>query len=111
MFYSMAIALILTICIELLVAMLFFGVYDWYDIFVVIMAQVITNPLLNLIMSHIAGSFASYYLVLFFLELCVVVVEGLIYRRFLWRIVDRWWLMSFVCNLCSYLAGVILFGF
>ena len=98
-------ALVLTVMIEAALAFLF-GVRTRYGQGIVLLVNVITNPLLNAVLTVVSFylSPAAYYWFLVPLELLVVLAEGRIYRSML-QIKMNPYLLSFLLNLGSWLIG------
>ena len=98
-------ALVLTVVIEAALAFLF-GVRTRYGQGIVLLVNVITNPLFNAVLTVVSFylSPAAYYWFLVPLELLVVLAEGRIYRSML-QIKINPYLLSFLLNLGSWLIG------
>ena len=98
-------ALALTVVIEAALAFAF-GVRTKYGQLVVLLTNVITNPLLNAVMTVVSFYIPPtvYYWFLVPLELLVVLAEGRIYRSML-QIKMNPYLLSFLLNLGSWLIG------
>lgn len=102
----MVTALVLTVIIEAALAFVF-GVRTKYGQLVVLLTNVVTNPLLNAVMTVVSLyiSPAVYYWFLVPLELLVVFVEGRIYKGTL-TVKMNPYLLSFLLNAGSYLIGM-----
>ena len=98
-------ALVLTVVIEAALAFLF-GVRTRYGQGIVLLVNVITNPLLNAVLTVVSFylSPAAYYWFLVPLEMLVVFTEGRIYKSML-QIKMNPYLLSFLLNLGSWLIG------
>ncbi len=98
-------ALVLTVVIEAALAFLF-GVRTRYGQGIVLLVNVITNPLLNAVLTVMSFyiSPAAYYWFLVPLEMLVVFTEGRIYKSML-QIKMNPYLLSFLLNLGSWLIG------
>ena len=98
-------ALVLTVVIEAALAFLF-GVRTRYGQGIVLLVNVITNPLLNAVLTVVSFylSPAAYYWFLVPLELLVVLAEGRIYRSMLQNRMNPY-LFSLLLNAGSYLIG------
>ncbi len=98
-------ALVLTVVIEAALAFLF-GVRTRYGQGIVLLVNVITNPLLNAVLTVMSFyiSPAAYYWFLVQLEMLVVFTEGRIYKSML-QIKMNPYLLSFLLNLGSWLIG------
>ena len=119
---SMLIALVLirnlalTIAIEAAVAWAFFGLRTAYNLRTVALAQVVTNPFVELCVIGLHWNaflpFASLpWIALLCLEVAAFVVEALLYRTA--QVGARPWLLSAVLNATSFGMGLIwafLFG-
>ena len=103
--FSMVTVLVLTVVIEAALAFLF-GVRTGRGQLIVLLANVITNPLLNAILTVVTFyiSPAAYYWFLVPLEIIVVLVEERIYKNTL-TIRMNCYLFSFLLNLGSYFIG------
>lgn len=101
------VCLILTVLLEAAFAFLC-GVRSGYGQLVVLLANVITNPLLNSILTvvsfYLSPSYYSIFLVL--LEILVVAAEGLIYQKM--ELPVKWnpFVLSLLLNACSYFIGM-----
>ena len=107
---SYPIALLLAIVIEIPVA-LFFGYKKKLEIATIIFVNLITNPLLNYLLSV-----NKYFkliqintITIVFLEIIVILVEWLLLLFVLQQRSRRLLIMSAVMNFCSYIGGVIIF--
>lgn len=104
--------LILTIIFEASFAFIL-GVRSKKDFINIILVNIATNPLINTIMIPVDLR-CSYYLrkgILIFLEIMVVLVEGLIYKKYLeYRKINPF-ILSLLLNLFSYGVGIMIFGF
>ncbi len=107
--YNFILPLVLTVVIECLVARLF-GIRKRSDLLTVMLANTITNPLVNLI-SYLLFHFGLAALirrmiVYLILEPLIVVVEAGIYRYNLDEEINGW-LLSLAANLTSILGGLL----
>lgn len=99
-----------TIVIELILA-IFFKVRG-KNLLVVLLAQIITNPLLvlisNLVYYLLERNIVVFYVVLVVLELIAIFVEGVLYRDF-FKKYKRMnpFMLSLWLNLFSFLIGVV----
>ena len=101
--------LFLTILFECISAMIIFGIRDRRDMCVVLLANIMTNPVLvyvsSLMVYHLgidAGRLVTYLI----LEPMVVLAEYVIYRKHLLKDVD-YLKMSIILNLISIMGGLI----
>ena len=101
-------ALALTVVIEAVFAFVF-GVRTKYGQLVVLLANFITNPLLNAVLTVVSFyiSPAVYYWFLVPLEIVVVLAEGRIYRTMLHPKINPY-LLSFILNAASYFGGAAI---
>ena len=93
--------LALTIAIEAAFAF-FFGVRSGYGQLVVLLANVVTNPLLNSILTVVSFYLSPSYYDIFLvpLEILVVIVEGWIYKKTIQLDMNPF-LFSLLLNACS----------
>ena len=100
--------LMLTILIEIPLSWLLFRTFSLFDIGIMALAQVATNPILNLTLAYTWRLFEPPmpYVFLIALELAAVLIEGAIYRYA--RVGDSPWLMSALLNLTSLAIGLFL---
>ena len=105
----MLICLIITIVVELLVALLL-KVKNKKDLVNVLLVNILTNPLLVSIDNAISVKFGIKiaYIVLVVLEILVVIVEGYIYKKYLNYKKINPYILSLILNICSYLSGLII---
>ena len=103
------VCLALTVIIEALAALVC-GVRTRRGQFTVLLANIITNPLMNSILTAVSFliSPAAYYWFLVPLEAAVVLAEGLIYKKTL-QIKMNPFLLSLILNLCSYFLGTLVY--
>ncbi len=107
----LATTLVLTIAIELSMAVLAFGMRTRRQMLVVALAQVVTNPLVELLCLAI-GWHANLplnsmpWLVMLAAELAAFVAEAQLYR--IAAITQHPWLMSGVLNATSFTLGLLL---
>ncbi len=105
----MFICLISTIIVELLISLLL-GIRNKRDILNIVLANCLTNPLVVSI-TNIVNVYIGYnesYIVLYILELLVVIVEGLLYKKYLIYKKINPFIISLILNLCSYLFGLLI---
>lgn len=97
--------LVLTVVIEAFCAWII-GVRKRSDQLTVFLSNVITNPLLNSFLTVVSFyiSQSLYYWFLIPLEIVVILVEGLIYRKMLSVKINPF-LLSLILNFCSYFIG------
>ena len=103
-------ALLLTIAIEVIVALLFV-LRSKQELWTVVLINVITNPLLNYLIT-VNGYFhliPQTTILILCLEVAVVLVEWRLLVWVLRQSTKKMLLLSFVMNTCSYLAGLLIF--
>lgn len=107
---SALIALIVTILVELTVAVLF-GYRKKPEVETVVLINLITNPLLNyfLYVINYFGIIIINSMELIFLEIIIVLVEWLLLRFALRQDPKKLLILSLAINLGSYLVGVLIF--
>lgn len=107
---NFVLALFYTIIIELLVAFLF-GFRKKTEIIAIILVNLVTNPILNYLLLVIGYSslFGISQIFIVFLELIVVLVEWKLLVFVLQDKPKRLLLLSIAMNLCSYMAGFLIF--
>lgn len=109
----LAFCLISTIIIELALALIFGARKK--NLGIIVLAQIITNPLVVLISNFILfksnGSLSAYYVSMAILEICAFLTEGLIYYFFFTKNKNRRnlnpFFLSFLLNSISFLTGFI----
>lgn len=107
---DMTICLLLTVSAEGIVIFLVSRrlKYVWYSV----ICNLLTNPVLNLVMLLCAPFFADShifaYALLALLELLAIAVEGIIYRTLTDMSTARAMMLSLLLNTVSFLSGVIL---
>lgn len=106
---SLALSLALTLALELPAALLF-GLRQKADLLLVGLVNVITNPLVVLVLNLFAlyaGMSPPWFLILP-LEVFAVLTEGLIYRKGLSKCPLRPLVFSLILNGISYIGGLLL---
>ncbi len=76
-----------------------------------ILCNVVTNPVLNVIVAMVlvyTNNYTAYYIVLAFLEITVVFVESLYYKRFVDIEYKNALSVSLVANIFSFVVGTIV---
>lgn len=103
-------ALILTLAVELVVLILF-GYRKKLEILVVILVNLITNPLLNFILlsNNYFGFLTVNSLTILLLEAAVVLVEWRFLVFALRKDPKKLLVLSLVMNICSYSVGFLSF--
>ena len=99
------ICLFLTVIIEAVFAFLL-GVRKSYGQLIVLIVNVITNPILNSILTVVSFYLprSSYYFFLIPLEIIVVIAEGLLFKKLLSLKMNPF-IFSIIINSCSYFIG------
>ena len=107
--YYMARAAILTVIIETCASFII-GIRNKKDVLNVVLANIMTNPILNAI-----TIFLNFYFGIFtrnigivVLEILAVITEGFIYKRYLNFKKINPYLLSLILNIFSYLFGEII---
>ena len=107
--FSLMISLAATLVVEGLLGYLL-GIRTKRDIRLVILANIFTNPAVvygSIIVSIYFGS-VVYTVVVLSLELLAILGEALIYRRYLSVRLMNPFLLSFILNLASFFAGIMI---
>ncbi len=104
--FSMFKCVLLTIIIEIILGLIF-GIKNKKGIITIIGVNILTNPIVVFIYSLITKSSVR-IIVLTVMEIIVVLVEGLIYKRKLLNKKISPFLLSSILNLCSYLFGTFI---
>lgn len=104
------ICVLLTIVIELSIAILL-GVRDKKDILNITLINITTNLFLNisLILIQVYISLKVRNNMVIPLEILVVFIEGLVYKKVLQYKKINPYILSFILNLYSYVVGLIIF--
>ena len=97
--------LVLTVVIEAVFAFVF-GVRNLFGQAIVLLVNFATNPLITSITTAVSFYISpkAYYYFLVPLEILVVIVEGLVYKKAL-KIKMNPFLLSFLLNACSFFIG------
>ncbi len=104
------IALLLTIAIEVFIAILF-GFRNKNLILAVVFINLITNPILNyflLINNYFSFVFINTIILLIF-EIIIILVEWLLLIFVLQQSPKKLLALSAVTNFCSYITGILIF--
>ena len=109
MIESLMVSLILTLIIEVTLALLA-NVRDEDDIFTVIFASVVTNPVVvftvNMIM--LLNNYLLTRVVIYALEILVVFVEGFIFKKYMKKLKMNPYLFALYLNGFSFLIGEVI---
>lgn len=100
--------LIITIFLEIIIAYIL-G-YRKKDLINVLLVNILTNPLLNCITVSVNFYFGILMrnIVLIILEIIVLIIEGIIYQKYLDRKKINGYLLSFILNTSSFFIGMII---
>ncbi len=109
MLESLVVSLILTIIIEVPIAILL-GIRGKNDILIAIMVNVLTNPVVVFTANCILmlNNVFIYNVVVAILEISAVVVEFLLYKKYLRRYKKSPFLLSLICNSISFGTGLLI---
>ena len=112
MIFSLIISLFLTIIIELTISLII-GIRSKEDIEVVIWANILTNPIVVFLANCIMllNNELIYNIIVLIMEIMVVIVEFIIYKKFLKYKAKSPLFISSVNNIVSFLLGVIISEF
>jgi len=105
--------LFLTLLIELFIAFLF-GYKDKISLAIIILINVITNPIINYLiqLNYNFNFFGNSLILIFFLEIIVILVEWrMLVYAFNNKEYKKLFLLSLVMNFVSFIIGIFLFGF
>lgn len=99
---------VITIATETAAALLF-GIKSARDMTVILLANTLTNPVLNLIfmLAVLKMGIAGARPLLFAMEAAVVICEALIYRKLI-PTLERPFAFSFAANMASFLMGIFI---
>ncbi len=103
------VCLLSTIIVEVIVSLLL-KVRDKKDILNIILVNIMTNPLLVSITVYINIFYGLKYknIIIYPLEILVVLVEGLVYKRYIKYKKINPYLLSLILNISSYLIGLFI---
>lgn len=104
----MIVSLLITIIIEVIIAYVL--KYRKKDLLNVLLVNILTNPVLNSVTVYINVYYGLKIrnIALFFFEIMVVLIEGMIYKKYLERKKINAYLLSFILNLASFTLGMII---
>ena len=107
--YVLIKCLIITVILETISAYIL-RIKEKNDLINIILINVLTNPILVLIVSlcYFKYGINYYYVSVIFLELLVVFVEGLFYSKVLFTKKINSYLLSFILNAISYFIGFLI---
>lgn len=100
--------LLITIVVECGIA--FILGYRKRDLLNVLLVNILTNPLLNSLVIYVNVYYGLKYrnIVLYILEVIVLIVEGMIYQKYLEKRKINGYLLSLILNVSSYVIGLII---
>lgn len=103
------VSLICTIIIELTFALIL-RIKDKRDLLNILLVNLLTNPLLNAISLFINIKYGHKMLeyLIYPMEICVVIIEGYIYKKYLNYKRINPYLLSLILNCGSYFIGIII---
>jgi len=106
---SLFYCLSLTIMIELIIAIIF-GIRDKKDIYLVILAQVLTNPVvvLTTTFASLKFSYTVYIIIVAIMELLAIIVEGLLYKNYLKKQTINPFAFALFLNMISFIMGFVI---
>ena len=110
MIISLIISLVLTIVIELSISLIL-GIREKNDIYVVILVNICTNPIVVYIANYlvlIGSSKLVYNVIVTIMEIVVVFIEYIMYKKYLKNYGKTPLLLSLSNNTASYLIGIII---
>lgn len=103
------ICLICTIIIELIISLII-KVRDKRDLINIILANILTNPIVVTLpfSLNILYGIKYYYISLITLEILTIIIEGLIYKKYLKYQNINPYILSLILNISSYVIGLII---
>lgn len=110
MLISLIISLFLTIIIELSISLIL-GIRKKNDIYIVILVNICTNPVVVCIANFlmiIGSNRLIYNIIVIIMEIVVIFVEYIMYKKYLKDYKKSPFLLSLINNSTSYLTGVII---
>jgi len=109
MIFSLVISLILTLIIEIATSFII-GIRNKDDIEIVIVANIITNPVVVFVTNCILAlnNMIVYNIVVAFMEILAVIIEAILYKDLLKYKDKSPWLISIFNNVVSFSIGVII---
>ncbi|MGN1371814.1 MAG: hypothetical protein ACI4XM_06040 [Candidatus Coprovivens sp.] len=107
--YIMIFCLICTILIEAIIGFII-GIRKKEDIIIVILVNILTNPLVTSIPTFILIEYGklSRIISLIILEILTFIIEGFIYKKTLYYKKANPYIISLILNICSYTLGLII---
>ena len=107
--YYIARALLITIFLELVIAIII-GIKDRKDLLNVILANAITNPFVTIvpIIINLRYGYVARNITFYILEVLVVLIEGFMYKKVLKFKKLNYWLISLILNIASFGIGEII---
>ena len=105
MLYNIILSLVFTIFIEVVIS-IFCGINNKNDILYIILINILTNPSTEIINLVIKDS-NFHYPVIIIVEIIVVIIEYLFYKRVLKNKNINLLYLSIINNICSYGVGIM----
>ena len=107
---NLIVALVLTVVLEVLIAILF-NYRKKSEISIIVLINIITNPLLNylLAVNNYFNWLSVNIFILILLEIIVVMIEWLLLRYAIRKNPKKLFLLSLVMNATSFIVGLLLF--
>lgn len=105
MLYSIILSLISTLFIEIIIS-IFCGINEKNNLLYIILINLLTNPITELINLLIINSIFHYPIILL-IEILVIFIEFLLYKKFLKVKNINLLYLSIINNICSYVIGLI----
>lgn len=104
-------SLLITIFVEIIVAIILR--YRKKDLLNVLLVNILTNPLLNSLVVYINVYYGlmARNISLLILEILVVIIEGMIYQKYLDSRKINGYVLSLILNASSYIVGMIINNF
>ena len=104
-------SLLITIFVEIIVAIILR--YRKKDLLNVLLVNILTNPLLNSLVVYINVYYGlmARNISLLILEILVVIIEGIIYQKYLDSRKINGYVLSLILNASSYIIGMIINNF
>lgn len=108
MIKSIALSLILTIALEILISYIL-GIRNKDDFKIVILVNIYTNPIVVFLSNivQLINNIFVYYCSIFILEMGAIVIEALLYKKYLKEKINPV-LLSIYSNVFSFCIGIIL---
>lgn len=105
MLYNIILSLISTLFIELIIS-IFCGINEKNNLLCIFLINLFTNPITELINLLIISS-RFHYPIILFIEILVIFIEFILYKKFLKVKKINLLYLSIINNVCSYIIGII----